>query len=262
MNTLSFVVWIVLAAPAVDGPTAFQNGAKAYAAGHVEEAIADWEQALAAGFRPALTSYNLACGHARLGHKDAAFAMLDKIASMGAPLFAQMRNDADLASLHDDPRWPKVLAAVEAAQFPCKRDPKSRELDFWIGDWDVVDARGGKLGESHVELILADCVVYENWTSSFGSSGKSFNLWDAGRGRWRQTWVDDSGGLHEYAGTFTGGAMRYEGETVDRQGKVQKLRMSFTPQKDGRVRQLLETSTDGQSWATAFDGLYVRRKKS
>src|SRR5215470_7613228 len=165
MHTVPFLVWIALAVPAVDGPAAFKNGTTAYQAGNLKEAVASWEQAFHAGYRPVLTSYQLACGYARLGDKDAAFRWLDKVAELGGPMSTQMRTDKDLDSLRGDPRWEKVYSAIETAQFPCKHDAKNREFDFWIGDWDVVDAKGNRLGQSHVELMLGDCVLLENWSS-------------------------------------------------------------------------------------------------
>jgi len=129
-----------------------------------------------------------------------------------------MTKDTDLDALHGDPRWDKTLAAVEKASFPCEHDPKNRELDFWLGDRDVVDAKGNPLGSSRVELMLNDCVLLENWTGGGGSAGKSLNIWDAGRKEWRQTWVDDSGSLHNYHGDFRDGAMRFEGELYDASG--------------------------------------------
>src|ERR1043165_5300273 len=40
------------------------------------------------------------------------------------------------------------------------------------------------------------CVLHESWTAP-RSVGQSFNIYDRSRGKWFQTWVDNSGGLHE-----------------------------------------------------------------
>src|SRR4051794_35372236 len=81
---------------------------------------------------------------------------------------------------------------------PCTLDPTYRQFDFWIGDWDVYGVKGNKAGESHVELILDSCIIYENWQST----GKSFNTYNNALKTWQQTWVDDKGGLTEYFGGF------------------------------------------------------------
>jgi tetratricopeptide (TPR) repeat protein len=247
------------AAPAIDGPKAYQMASDLHAKGQFKEAIAAYQQALAAGHLPGLASYNIACAYAKLGDKDAAFLWLDKTTRTGWRLLDQMKGDADLAPLHADPRWAKTIDTMDAAQFPCKHDSKNRQFDFWIGDWNVVDASGNNLGESHVELMLDSCVIYENWTGRLGGDGKSFNLWDAGRKKWLQTWVDNGGQLHRYEGDFTDGAMRYRGETFGRNGQATQLRMTFTPLPGGKVRQLMESSSDGKSWSTGFDGIYVKK---
>jgi len=261
MHALPFLLWIAIAAPAVDGPTAFKNGTAAYHAGKMKDAVASWEQAFHAGFQPAVTSYQLACGYARLGDKDAAFRWLDKVAELGGPFAGQMKTDDDLASLRADPRWQKAFGTIEAAQYPCKHDPKAREFDFWLGEWNVVDAKGNPQGKSHVDLMIGDCVLLENWTGGLGTEGKSFNLWDAGRKKWKQTWVDETGEMHVYTGELVNGAMKFEGERVDRQGVTHKLRLTFTPLPEGKVRQFMEDSADGgKTYTVAFDGIYVKRK--
>ncbi len=37
--------------------------------------------------------------------------------------------------------------------------------------------------------------------------------------------------------------------------------ITWTPNADGSVRQHWETSEDGKTWKTAFDGLYTPRKE-
>src|SRR5436190_13603543 len=83
---------------------------------------------------------------------------------------------------------------------PCAQDPNYRQFDFWIGDWDVFGVKGKKAGDSHVELMLDSCVIYENWTSAGNYAGKSFNTYNSAIKKWQQTWVDDKGGLTEYFG--------------------------------------------------------------
>ena len=261
MTHLPLLVWLAFAAPAIDGAKAYQSGTELIGKKQYKEAAAAFEQAAAAGFRPAISIYNAACAQARLGDKDAAFKLLDKVAQLGPPLAEQMKGDEDLAVLRDDPRWAKAVDAVDAGRWPCKHDPKSRDFDFWIGDWDVVDAKGNKLGQSHVDLELGSCVIHENWKGALGGNGQSFNVWDAGRKQWFQTWVDDSGGMHQYGGDLKDGAMRFSGELTTRQGQKSRLRMTFTPLPDGRVRQYLESSTDdGKTWVAGFDGYYVKKK--
>lgn len=147
-----------------------------------------------------------------------------------------------------------------AAQ-PC-RASVYRQLDFWVGEWEVHGPKGKTAGASSVQLILNNCVVFENWTGASGYTGKSFNLYDAQTRKWKQFWVDDRGGMLEFTGEFREGAMRYEGQSIAQDGKPVIDRLTFFPLSEGRVRQLWEQSADkGKTWNTVFDGTYVRKKK-
>jgi hypothetical protein len=151
--------------------------------------------------------------------------------------------------------------SVATAARPCSAAQEYRQLDFWVGEWEVQGPKGKTIGASSVQLILSDCVVFENWTGGGGVAGKSFNLYDARTRKWKQTWVDDHGGMLEFTGEFKDGAMRYMGESTAQDGKPVMDRLTFFPLAEGRVRQLWEQSADkGKTWNTIFDGTYIRKK--
>jgi hypothetical protein len=204
--------------------------------------------------------YNLACALARSGRGDESLEWLEKAAAAGFSQLEQLDGDPDLASLREDPRWQQVRQAVERQARPCLYDEVHRRLDFWIGDWNVRTAQGQPAGESHVELILESCVVFENWRGSLGTSGKSFNFVDPVTRQWKQTWVDDKGDVHEYVGEIHDGAMRFRRETRDDSGKITLHRMTLFPLEPGHVRQLGESSSDGGvTWNVQYDLYYTRR---
>ena len=45
----------------------------------------------------------------------------------------------------------------------CASDSAFHALDFWIGDWTVVDSTGAHLGTNRIEKILEGCAVTETW---------------------------------------------------------------------------------------------------
>ncbi len=150
-------------------------------------------------------------------------------------------------------------AQDESQDPPCLRNASQRAFDFWIGSWDVRSPEGRIVGTNRIERILDGCVLLENWSGAGGSAGKSFNYFDPGTDEWRQLWVDAAGGHMEYRGTVSNGAMRFEGGNVRPDGTASRMRMTFTPLGDGRVRQYIEESVDdGATWATWFDGYYSR----
>jgi len=71
-----------------------------------------------------------------------------------------------------------------------------------------------------------------------------------------------SGGLLQLDGGFVNGAMVLRGESIaaDASSKTTLQRITWTPQFDGRVRQLWESSADsGKTWSVVFDGMYSKR---
>jgi hypothetical protein len=59
-------------------------------------------------------SYNGACCFALAGDPDQAFTLLEQAVAKGWRNLAHLDSDTDLTSLHDDPRWTKILAAAAA----------------------------------------------------------------------------------------------------------------------------------------------------
>jgi hypothetical protein len=132
-----------------------------------------------------------------------------------------------------------------------------RQFDFWVGDWKVYEVDDETLaGTNHVTLILDGCVLHENWAGVGGAVGQSFSMYDARRDVWHQTWVDGSGLLLQLDGRLEGGSMVLRGELLGRDGAIRQHRITWSPQEDGSVRQHWETSADGESWDTVFDGSY------
>lgn len=144
---------------------------------------------------------------------------------------------------------------------PCATRAESRQFDFWVGDWNVQTPQGQVVGTNNIQLILGDCVLFENWTGGQGLSGKSFNFFDSSTGKWHQLWLDDRGGVLRLTGELRDGAMRFEGESPAADGTKTLEKLTYTPQPDGRVRQVWEQSKDnGKTWKVIFDGIYIRKK--
>jgi hypothetical protein len=205
--------------------------------------------------------YDLGVGYALTGDKDRSFEWLDRSIAAGFGQDAQLANDADLASLHADPRWTRTLAAAQAVGAPCETKPEWHQFDFWIGKWDV-KSQGALVGHSEIQQILGTCVILENWTGMQGGSGKSFNTYDTESHAWRQFWVDDRGTSTLFTdGKLENGAMRFLTHSRGADGKDVLGRLSFYDLAKDRVRQWKERSTDGgATWTTDYDLQYERRE--
>jgi hypothetical protein len=159
-----------------------------------------------------------------------------------------------------------LLAASPAVAQPAPQPkicdkPVYRQLDFWVGHWDVSPTSGGPvIGHSLIEKLFGDCVVRETWTGPGGSTGGSLSMYQDTTGRWRQTWADSFGAWTEYRGQLVGSDMRFLANDTDRRtGAHLVRRMTFFPLPGGAVRQLIEVSADtGVTWKMDSDLAYRR----
>ena len=150
-------------------------------------------------------------------------------------------------------------ALVAQGSPPCA-DEKSRQFDFWIGEWEVF-AGEDLAGHNSIQPILDGCVLQESWRGSRGSAGSSFNFYNPRSGRWQQFWVWRNGTTLELEGQLEDGNMILSGTTVGEDGKTVHHRVAWYDNPEGTVRQWWETSNDGgATWETAFDGLYRKKK--
>jgi hypothetical protein len=158
-----------------------------------------------------------------------------------------------------------IAAGAEGPAKPpsCGAEPAYAKLDFWIGRWEVYDAKGSKDGDNRIEKTLRGCAILEHWReASDGSEGKSLFYYRRAEKRWKQVWVTDSGAVKEKAEVldFPGPGLRFQGEIREPSGETILDRTTLTLLPDGRVRQVIEQSRDGGKTWGAWEGIYVRKK--
>jgi hypothetical protein len=142
---------------------------------------------------------------------------------------------------------------------PCA-SAEHRAFDFWVGEWDVHGANGKLAGTNSIKREINGCVLHERYRTDRGYSGESFNIYDAPRHVWHQTWVDSDGLLLLLEGGIRDGKMVLEGQTTGPDRKVTRHRITWTLNPDGSVRQLWESTDPGGEWTVAFDGTYRRSR--
>ncbi len=192
----------------------------------------------------------------------AATPLLAQTASPVAPAGSAAQSAPKPAAKPNPPAAAAPSAAPALPPSPCAA-ATYRQFDFWIGEWNVVNPEGRPLGQSKIEAVAGNCALLESWTSTGGLfTGKSLNSYDRTDRRWHQHWVDAGGGRLVLAGGFSDGKMMLEGSQRDlpRPGETTIQRISWTPNSDGTIRQIWQSSTDGgKNWATVFDGKYIKR---
>lgn len=72
-----------------------------------------YDQVLKAGKGTASDHYNAACSWALAGNKNKAFTHLEQAIAKGYTAVAHWQQDSDLSSLHNDKRWPKLVANLK-----------------------------------------------------------------------------------------------------------------------------------------------------
>jgi hypothetical protein len=149
-----------------------------------------------------------------------------------------------------------TTCAVAAS--PCDA-PEHRAFDFWLGEWQVHNPASKLAGVNRISSEYNGCVLHERYDTGRGYSGESLNTFDAGRKVWHQTWVDTAGTLLVLEGGLRNGSMVLEGQTTGAGAQVTRHRITWTPNADGSVWQLWESTDAKGQWAVAFDGLYTRK---
>jgi hypothetical protein len=144
---------------------------------------------------------------------------------------------------------------------PCSTS-EARQLDFWIGDWDLT-WEGGK-GTNIISAILGGCVIEERFDGrneeGAGLVGQSYSVYNPRREQWQQTWVDNQGGYLDFVGALVDGEMILSRE-AERDGKKFLQRMVFSNIAENELDWSWDRSNDGgETWKPVWVIHYTRKK--
>ena len=224
-----------------------------------DAALEAYRRAIELNFQSAGAHLRIAQIVAARGDVELALENLQEASALNPMAVSLLPQIGGVPQLAGDPRFKKIMDDAEKARHPCKVRPEAAQFDFWLGDWTVTDQHDRVVGENHITQDLQGCVLRESWTDAYGNRGTSINFYDPATGLWHQVWTSDSGTITHYQGEFADGAMRFNANGFgDADGKSHFRRMTFTPNEDGSVRQLIEDSDDGKLWVATFDGTYRR----
>ncbi|MES2041491.1 MAG: hypothetical protein V4495_27045 [Pseudomonadota bacterium] len=151
-----------------------------------------------------------------------------------------------------------TASAADVSTLVCTH-PAMREFDFWLGEWQVHTPDGKLAGTNSIKREYDGCVIHERYTAGRGYSGESLNIYDVPRKVWHQSWVDNSGTLLLLEGRLQDGKMVLEGQNLAPEGHKISHRITWTPNANGSVRQLWESTDAKGIWVIAFDGLYTKK---
>ncbi|MBX7526948.1 hypothetical protein [Qipengyuania vesicularis] len=162
-------------------------------------------------------------------------------------------------------------AAAEAPATPPPAPPRCEgpnheAFDFWVGEWDVypnaATGEPAKVAESRIEKVSAGCAIRETWMPLQGRTGSSLSAYDPATGGWHQLWVGGAPGRVFFDGGPVGENMVLTGYWgKDAEGNPSLVRMTYSVQGDGSVRQYGQASADhGVTWSDSFDLIYRRKE--
>ena len=151
-----------------------------------------------------------------------------------------------------------VASAAQAAPPRACAAPEHRQFDFWVGHWRVSPTgKSDIVAESRIESLYGGCAVREDWRPKSNPGGGSLNSYVPAEHAWRQTWVGSQGERVDFKGGWTGKSMVLTGDWPEPDGRARIVRMTYTKDASGAVRQLGEESHDGgKTWAPSFDFTY------
>jgi hypothetical protein len=154
------------------------------------------------------------------------------------------------------------VVAQSQPQYGCD-SAESRQLDFWVGDWELTYQAGGKQAKSRnrVSKVLDGCAILEEFTGGTGTrlDGRSYSTYDRATKRWKQTWVDNTASYLDFEGATVDGNMAFV-RSFTKDGKTTHQRMVFRDVKPESLTWLWQSSPDGNTWATQWEIAYKRLK--
>lgn len=156
-------------------------------------------------------------------------------------------------------------AAGTPAPAPACSGSEYRQLDFWVGNWALeFDRPNGGVALASNRITRDEygaCVITEHFEQAdIGYVGTSVSIYDPQLRTWRQTWVDNSGGVFVLTGgPVTGQDHVFEMRTVDRgsQGTIQ--RMIWQDVREDSLTWRWQSETPAGDWVDTWVLRYRRQ---
>lgn len=160
---------------------------------------------------------------------------------------------------------PAPAGTTSAAQQTACVGPEFRQLDFWLGSWDVSwSASPGQPAGQGTNVITRDfegCVVHEHFDGGPTTGnliGESWSLYHAPTQRWRQTWVDNQGGYFALVGGPQDNKFVLVSSSLS--DNTPQQRMVFEEITPNAFKWRWQRTTDqGATWADSWVIRYTRR---
>jgi hypothetical protein len=167
-----------------------------------------------------------------------------------------------------------MTASAQQTRMPCQ-DPASRQFDFWLGEWNVVNhqrrAEGTPWGitgsaTDRVYPVAGGCGIVEHWRGTAAQGlvlGYSLRAWNPGKNQWDLVllWPQpDQPRFVTLAGQFHGSRGDFLRTITDTAGNEIRTRFTFSEITDTSLRWNNGTSRDGgRTWPATWIMEFTRR---
>jgi hypothetical protein len=135
------------------------------------------------------------------------------------------------------------------------------DADFWIGEWNITDAKGAKEATASIKHGLSHCSVTEDWSSEKTSERYfCFMAYSNDKHGWDYLCSSSNPGarLRYTEGVLEGDEFKFvQLDLLD--GAVHHF--SYLKLPHGHIRELAVGSSDGgKTWKTEYDAMWERKK--
>jgi hypothetical protein len=204
--------------------------------------------------------YNISRAYAKQGEKQQALNYLQDAVEAG---FRQrsdepsVADEADFRSIADDPEFQRLAELSK----PISKRNVYRQMDFLLGQWALLSGDERRIGSAEFSAATGGYTIVGECTDN--TRAKKYTLlayYHPATSRWRQTWLDDQGGVIDVTGTadVSGESFALEGEVATADGRTFAARVVFDEAADGAVHLAILSSSDGGArWTDILDATLV-----
>ncbi len=195
---------------------------------------------------------------ARINEPDRALMAIEALLNANALTLEQFDNTPELDPLRDRPAFQKCRERLVERARQIEQTPLARQLDFWIGDWDIFDPQNGLIGTVSVTAQENGRIIHEHFQSNqFGQSARSTSYVDFRNDAWKMLWLDVSTQV-ELQGQFDGLAMRWRGEVYHDDGTTIRTIRTLKPLDDGLILHTIDHYQPSQdAWEQYLTWIYA-----
>lgn len=232
--------WNAAQSRETDGNAWFFAGLTSHYLGHYEKSISAFQKSQKLQYRPAMSTYNIACGLALSGKDKEALDSLEIAVQQGFNRPETISTDPDLKSLHDDARYEALMAKMES---PADSVSTIKDMEVRDGEWEVRTVTGRYLGTMQSTSELGGYVRQEYWSGEDGRQTMIVFTYDKEKDTWNQVYADDKGVSYSREGK------QEKGELIFTRTRPDKVLEKFTWRSgDNGLVQEIATSKDGKFW--------------